>query len=51
MEPVREGDVGLKRRRKYEKEGKNFTKPKSIIMMVGQSDSETGEIDKGKGTP
>ncbi len=30
---------------------KSFAGLKSTIMMVGQSDSEAGEVDKGKGAP
>ncbi len=46
---MREGGVGLfkKGRRKYEREGNSFTKPKSAIMIEGQRDSETGKMDKG----
>ncbi len=41
------GGVSLKK--EVEKEGK--VKPKSMIMVVGQRDSEAGQVDKGKGTP
>ncbi len=32
-------------------EGKRFAKLKFTIMIVGQRDSEAGEVHKGKGTP
>ncbi len=32
---------------KVEKQKLSFTKPKSTIMIEGQKDSETGEVDKG----
>ncbi len=38
-----------KERWKYEKEGKSFAKLKSTIVVVGQRDSEAGEVDEGKG--
>ncbi len=38
-----------KGRRKYEIEGKIFAKLKSTIVVVGQRDSEAGEVDEGKG--
>ncbi len=28
-----------------------FAKLKFTIMVVGQTDSEAGQVDKGKGTP
>ena len=31
---------------KYEKEGNSFAKLKSTIMIIGQRDSEAGEVEK-----
>ncbi len=41
--------VSLKKERK--KEGKSFANLKFTIMVVGQRDSEAGQVDKGKRTP
>ena len=40
-------EVSFTGRRKYEKEGKSLAKLKSTIMrVVGQRDSEAGDLDK-----
>ncbi len=43
--------MGASFKKEGEKEGKSFAKLKFTIMVVGQRDSEAGQIDKGKGTP
>ncbi len=47
MESVRKAGVVFKKERKVHRKGKCFTKPKSIITIERQRESETGEIDKG----